>query len=167
LQYIYGNNGKELFTLQKGRSMFYKKFLLAISFLLSNNLNAPSVFEHHVQTEVPTTHIATSATGVSASSELITVLQDIASSLSSSTNVKALSTILQQLNAGINVFDIQILEQALQEALGVLASSGGVINPFTVIEYTGILVGAIAQLEAAHAQAVSAATSTIVTATTH
>ncbi len=140
-----------------------KKTFFAISLLLSNNLytqTAPSANVH--------VHVASSSQGVTASSELITVLQDIASLLSSSTNTSALVTILQQLNTGINSFDIQLFEQALQEALGILASSGGKLNAFTVIEYTGILVETIAQLEAARVQSSSsAATSTVVTSTVH
>ncbi len=137
---------------------------LAIGLLLCNNLNAPEASNNHIQIPVSTTHVTASASGVSASSELITVLKDIASSLSSSANVIGLTTILQQINSGITVFDISILEQALQEALGILAS-GSPLNAFTVIEYTGILVGAIAQVEDARTQAASAATSTVLTAT--
>ncbi len=153
--------------------MTHKKIFFAISLLLSKNLLAPGFFEHHGQAETATStittstsHITTSATGVSASSELITVLQDIASSLSSSANAAALTTILQQINAGVTVLDISILEQALQEALGILAS-GSPLNAFTVIEYTGILVGTLTELEAARAQAAASATSTVLTATTH
>ena len=116
----------------------------------------PSPAEHQ--------HVTAAGQKVAASSVLITVLQEIASQLSSGSQANALSQILREFNAGVTVFDIQTLEQARQQALPILTSSGG-LSTIKIIEYTGIIVEAIAQLEAARVSA--AASSTAVTTTVH
>lgn len=93
-------------------------------------------------------HVTVAGQKVAASSGLITVLQEIASQLGSGSQASALAQILDEFNAGVTVVDIQTLEQALQQALPILTSSGG-LSAINIIEYTGIILEAIAQLEAA------------------
>lgn len=99
--------------------------------------------------------------GASAPSQKVSaVLHSIASSAPVGSDIGALLTVIEQWDSGTSVDD-QILHQALQQALQVLSSHPG-FNPLTVLEYTGILLEALAQIAlAGHAST----TSTITTAT--
>ncbi len=96
---------------------------------------------------------------LTASPEVSNVLHAVAANTPAGSNISALLTVIEQLDSGTSI-DGQILHQALQQALQVLSSHPG-FNPLTVLEYTGILLEALAQIALAED---ASTTTTIATA---
>lgn len=126
-----------------------KRLFLCVSLLLCTAEAVNSTHEHQ-----STTHTVTH-------SALLPALQDIASAAGTTGQPSALTSLIEQLSSGAFTADIQVIQQALQEALQLLTAAGGRLNPLVILEYTALLVEMLAELE----KPTPPATSLIVTST--
>gem|GEM_PF-3661259 len=119
-----------------------KKILLSGIWLMSSCLCQ----EHEHNQTVGLSSITTTTRSYTLNnSRLINILQEISSMMSSSTDVSAITALLQKVNSGITVSDVQLIQQALQQALQILEASHG-LNPITAVEYAAIILDTLAQL---------------------